>query len=90
MSEDEAKKRIGLVKGTTDFEDGVKNADMVIEAVFEEMALKKKIFADLDKSPSPARSWPPTPRRSTSTRSPRRPAVPGTCSACTSSRPPTS
>jgi 3-hydroxyacyl-CoA dehydrogenase len=53
MSEDEAKKRIGLVKGTTSFEDGVKNADMVIEAVFEEMALKKKIFADLDKYAKP-------------------------------------
>jgi 3-hydroxyacyl-CoA dehydrogenase len=53
MSEDEAKKRIGLVKGTTNFEDGVKNADMVIEAVFEEMALKKKIFADLDKYTKP-------------------------------------
>jgi 3-hydroxyacyl-CoA dehydrogenase len=53
MSEDEAKKRIGLVKGTTSFEDGVKSADMVIEAVFEEMALKKKIFADLDKYTKP-------------------------------------
>jgi 3-hydroxyacyl-CoA dehydrogenase len=45
-------------------------ADLIIEAVFENMALKKEIFAKLDASPGPERSSPPTRRRSMWTRSP--------------------
>jgi 3-hydroxyacyl-CoA dehydrogenase len=39
--------RMGLIRGTTDFE-AVADADLVIEAVFEEMPLKKEVFARLD------------------------------------------
>jgi 3-hydroxyacyl-CoA dehydrogenase len=53
MSEAEAQKRIGLVKGATSLESGVKHADMIIEAAFEEMALKKSIFRDLDRFAKP-------------------------------------
>ncbi len=53
MNEAEAQKRTGLVKGTTNFEAGVKDADMIIEAVFEEMGLKKEIFARLDAAAKP-------------------------------------
>jgi 3-hydroxyacyl-CoA dehydrogenase len=53
MSEEEGRKRASLVTGTTSFEEGVKDADMIIEAVFEEMALKKQIFGDLDKLAKP-------------------------------------
>jgi len=53
MEEATAQKHIGLVSGTTAFETGVGDADLVIEAVFEEMALKKTIFTDLDKSAKP-------------------------------------
>ncbi|MGR3322749.1 MAG: 3-hydroxyacyl-CoA dehydrogenase NAD-binding domain-containing protein [Pseudooceanicola sp.] len=48
FSEAEVEAALSRIHGSTDFED-VKNADMVIEAVFEKMELKKKIFADLDR-----------------------------------------
>src|SRR5881296_1268758 len=41
-------KRMGLIRGTTDF-GAIADADIVIEAVFEEMAIKKDVFAKLDK-----------------------------------------
>src|SRR5213594_224551 len=41
-------KRMGLIQGTTDF-GAIADADIVIEAVFEEMAVKKDVFAKLDK-----------------------------------------
>ena len=41
-------KRMGLITGTTDFK-AVADADIVIEAVFEEMPIKKDVFARLDK-----------------------------------------
>ena len=40
--------RLKLIKPTLTY-DGFGDADMVVEAVFEGMALKKQIFADLDK-----------------------------------------
>ncbi len=40
--------RMGLIRGTTDF-GAIADADIVIEAVFEEMAVKKDVFAKLDK-----------------------------------------
>ena len=45
---DEMDRRISLIHGTTEF-DAVSSADVVIEAVFEEMDLKKRVFADLDR-----------------------------------------
>jgi 3-hydroxyacyl-CoA dehydrogenase len=48
MTEAEAQKRTCLVKGTMHFEEGIGDADLIIEAVFEEMGLKKEIFARLD------------------------------------------
>lgn len=39
--------RIGLIKGTLSYDD-IKNADIVIEAVFEEMGVKEKVFRKLD------------------------------------------
>jgi 3-hydroxyacyl-CoA dehydrogenase len=43
-----ADERLQLIRHTLSF-DEFKNADLVIEAVFEGMALKKEIFRDLDK-----------------------------------------
>ncbi len=40
-------KRLGLIKGSLDLA-AVKDADIVIEAVFEEMTIKKELFARLD------------------------------------------
>src|SRR5215475_6812139 len=44
----DVEKRMGLIKGTTDF-NAIADADIVIEAVFEEMPIKKEVFAKLDK-----------------------------------------
>jgi 3-hydroxyacyl-CoA dehydrogenase len=45
-------KRMGLIKGTLDLAQ-VRDADVIIEAVFEEMAIKKEVFAKLDKLAKP-------------------------------------
>jgi 3-hydroxyacyl-CoA dehydrogenase len=47
LSEADAEKRMALIKGAVGLE-AAKDADMVIEAVFEEMGLKKEIFGKLD------------------------------------------
>ena len=47
MTMQDVEKRMGLLTGTTDF-DAVKDADIIIEAVFEEMPIKKEVFARLD------------------------------------------
>jgi 3-hydroxyacyl-CoA dehydrogenase len=43
----DVEKRMGLIQGTTDW-NAVRDADIVIEAVFEEMPIKKEVFAKLD------------------------------------------
>ena len=45
-------RRIGLITGVTELE-AVGSADVVIEAVFEEMDLKKRVFSDLDRLAKP-------------------------------------
>jgi 3-hydroxyacyl-CoA dehydrogenase len=45
-------KRVALIAGTTDW-DVIRDTDIVIEAVFEEMGLKKEIFGKLDKLAKP-------------------------------------
>ena len=47
MTEDQLGQRIGLITGTTDYAD-LGDVDLVIEAVFENLELKKEIFAKLD------------------------------------------
>ncbi len=47
LTQDDYAKRRALLSGTTDW-DAVKQADIVIEAVFEDMAVKQEIFAKLD------------------------------------------
>ncbi len=48
LTKDDVEKRMGLIHGTLDFE-AVADADLVIEAVFEEMPIKKEVFAKLDR-----------------------------------------
>ncbi len=43
----DVEKRMGLITGSTDWS-AVRDADMIIEAVFEEMPIKKEVFAKLD------------------------------------------
>lgn len=47
MSEEAKAAALGRIKSTTKIED-LKDADFVVEAVFEEMDLKKKVFKQLD------------------------------------------
>ena len=47
MTEDQKKGILGKIKGTTRWED-LKNADFVIEAVFEDLELKKNVFKQMD------------------------------------------
>jgi 3-hydroxyacyl-CoA dehydrogenase len=48
LSQADYEKRRANLSGTTDFDKAVREADLVIEAVFENMAVKKEIFAKLD------------------------------------------
>ena len=49
ISEADVSTTMGLIKTTTSLEEACKNADLVIESVFENLELKKKIFADFEK-----------------------------------------
>ena len=49
LSADEMERRIGLITGVTELE-AVGAADVVIEAVFEEMDLKRRVFSDVDRA----------------------------------------
>jgi 3-hydroxyacyl-CoA dehydrogenase len=88
LTQEKYEQRMGLLTTTLSYDD-LKNADLIIEAVFEEMGVKEPVFKQLDEVPSPARSWPPTPPRWTWTRSPPSPSVRRTWWACTSSARPT-
>jgi 3-hydroxyacyl-CoA dehydrogenase len=48
----EMERRMGLITGVTELE-AVGGADVVVEAVFEEMDVKKRAFADLDRVAKP-------------------------------------
>ena len=49
LRETDVKQRMALITGTTDYAD-IAGADIVIEAVFENLELKKEIFAKLDET----------------------------------------
>ena len=52
LARDDIDKRMALIKGSVAY-DEIADADLVIEAVFEDMALKKEIFATLDRIAKP-------------------------------------
>jgi 3-hydroxyacyl-CoA dehydrogenase len=52
LSQADMDKRMGLITGSLD-RGAVREADIVIEAVFEEMGVKKEVFAALDKIAKP-------------------------------------
>jgi 3-hydroxyacyl-CoA dehydrogenase len=52
LAADEMERRMGLIAGATELE-ALGAADVVIEAVFEEMDVKKRVFADLDRVAKP-------------------------------------
>jgi 3-hydroxyacyl-CoA dehydrogenase len=52
LTQQQFDQRLGLIKGTLAYDD-IKNADIVIEAVFEEMGVKEKVFKKLDEVMKP-------------------------------------
>ncbi len=52
LTQKEMDERMALIEPTTSY-DKFKEADIVVEAVFEEMSLKKKVFAELEKVTRP-------------------------------------
>ena len=48
LSEEQKQGCLSLINGTTDYQD-LANADLVIEAVFENLEIKQQVFATLDK-----------------------------------------
>ena len=52
LKQDKYEQRMALLSTTLSYDD-LKDADMVIEAVFEEMGVKQKVFAELDRVMKP-------------------------------------
>ncbi|SFR80292.1 3-hydroxyacyl-CoA dehydrogenase [Marinobacter daqiaonensis] len=52
ITQEQVEERMGLISGTLTYDD-FKDVDLVIEAVFESMDLKKKIFSELDQKCKP-------------------------------------
>ncbi len=52
LSADDLEPRMALIQGATDYA-AIAEADLVLEAVFEDMDLKKKIFAEIDARAKP-------------------------------------
>jgi 3-hydroxyacyl-CoA dehydrogenase len=52
MAREDIDKRMALIKGSVSYDD-LADADIVIEAVFEDMALKKEVFGTLDRIAKP-------------------------------------
>ncbi len=71
LAEDEMQRRLARIEPVADYED-IRDCDVVIEAVFEEMDVKKPIFAKLNDVMKPgALLFSNTSTRSTSTSLPR-------------------
>jgi len=52
MAREDIDKRMALIKGSVSYDD-LAEADIIIEAVFEDMALKKEVFGTLDRLAKP-------------------------------------
>ena len=52
LSEEKKAERMGRLTGTTDYAD-LADCDLIVEAVFEEMAVKKEVFGKLDRIARP-------------------------------------
>jgi 3-hydroxybutyryl-CoA dehydrogenase len=53
LGQAEAEQALDRVRTTTDLPEAVAGADFVIEAVFEDLALKRAVFAELDQAAAP-------------------------------------
>src|ERR1051325_2720888 len=64
LSQADAELALRRVVPITDLDGAVQQADLVIEAVFEDLEVKRGIFADLDRFAPATRCWRATHRRS--------------------------
>ncbi|WP_298236436.1 3-hydroxyacyl-CoA dehydrogenase [uncultured Azohydromonas sp.] len=53
LDADAMAQRLALIDGSVSLAEGVRDADVVIEAVFEDMALKQRLFRELDAAARP-------------------------------------
>ena len=53
ITREQADSAFSRIKGTTSLEEALKDADLVIEAVFEDLEIKKKVFKELDEKSQP-------------------------------------
>ncbi len=53
LDADAMEQRLALIGGSVALAEGVRSADLVIEAVFEDMALKQRLFRELDAAARP-------------------------------------
>ncbi len=49
MTQDEVEVILGRIEGFTSLEEALKEADVILEAVFEDMGVKKELYADVDR-----------------------------------------
>ncbi len=89
LSQEEAWKRAQSIRFTDDWSE-LSDADLIVEAVFENLDVKRDVFRKLDAIAKATQSSPPTPPPSISTRLPKRRIAPRECWDCISSFPPTS
>jgi 3-hydroxybutyryl-CoA dehydrogenase len=54
LTEDQKRQALGRIKATTDPTSGLREANLVIEAIIEDPVVKKKVFVDIDKSCPPS------------------------------------
>ena len=87
LKDDKYAARMALLSTTLSY-DALKNADLIIEAVFEEIGVKEAVFRQLDAVAKPGAI--PGQQHLDAGPQPDRPlhVPPGTCWACTSSAPP--
>jgi 3-hydroxyacyl-CoA dehydrogenase len=52
LAKDDVERRVGLLRGTTDLA-AVAGADLIVEAVFEDMGVKNQVFSALDRIAKP-------------------------------------
>ena len=65
VTEEQAAQALARLRTSTD-RAAIAGADIVIDAAFEDVDLKRELFRDFERHASPPRSSPRTPRRSRS------------------------
>lgn len=53
LTAEDLARALAILSGATEYA-GLRDADLIVEAVFEDLALKKKVFADLDRATKPS------------------------------------